>query len=76
MYIYSIDTDLMCYYCRYNAGECNEDEYGELIKCQDDDEHSEHFGNACYIGHTGKHTPALSILHVILNYLWGEEIVP
>ena len=67
MYIYSIGTDLMCYYCRSTAGECNKDEIGDLIKCQDDNEHAEHFGNACIIGHTGKHTHTLSILHVILN---------
>lgn len=44
----------MCYYCLSTTGECSEDEYGDLVKCQEDDEHVDHYGNACIIGHTGK----------------------
>ena len=44
----------MCYYCNTEEGECDAEMYGNLVKCQEDDEHIEHYGNACVVGHTGK----------------------
>ena len=56
----------MCYYCMSDKGECNEERYGELTKCQYEDEDAEHYGNACIVGHTGKQTHVMSILHLCL----------
>ena len=45
---------MMCYYCKLGQELCNSEEYGELIKCQMNDEKEPHYGNACMVGHTGK----------------------
>ena len=41
----------MCYYCNPNEGECNEENPGDLVKCQEDDKLGYHYGDACVIGH-------------------------
>ena len=49
--------------------DCNEEEYGELVECQEDNEHVAHYGNACAIGHTG----ILSFLNI--NILYYKSIL-
>ena len=49
--------------------DCNEEEYGELVECQEDNEHVAHYGNACAIGHTG----ILSFLNK--NILYYKSII-
>ena len=44
----------MCYYCNSNEEDCDEESHGDLVECQDSDEHEKHYGDACVIGHTGK----------------------
>ena len=48
---------MMCYYCHSQILDhelCNSEEFGELIKCQMNDEEEPHYGNACIVGHSGK----------------------
>ena len=48
---------MMCYYCNsvtLDQELCNSEEFGELIKCQMNDEEEPHYGNACIVGHSGK----------------------
>ena len=49
---YVVLTDISCYFCNSEDGECNEDNPGDLVKCQEDDTHGYHYGDACVIGHT------------------------
>ena len=52
----------MCYFCSPDDGECNEDNPGDMVKCQEDDSHGYHYGDACVIGHT-----SLFTMHLIFD---------
>ena len=56
----------MCYYCNPNEGECNEENPGDLVKCQEDDKLGYHYGDACVIGHTSKNIDVLLIPNINL----------
>ena len=69
--IFFVGEELMCYYCNSNHGEyreCDSEEFGILVKCQEDNEHAEHYGNACAIGHTGNNIFTRT-LNIYLSHL-------
>ena len=48
-------TDLECYYCGHDdPGECNEEVPGEEIHCQMSNPEEPHYGDSCFVGHSGK----------------------
>ena len=48
-----IGFGLECYFCGYDGNECNAADYGNPFHCQMDDAEKEHYGNVCYVAHTG-----------------------
>ena len=52
----TLDEYLECYYCgRDNPGECNGDVPGEEIHCQMLHPEEPHYGDSCFVGHSGKY---------------------
>ena len=45
-------TALVCYEC-HDVG-CGEHEYGVGVSCQTEDPEAEHYGDFCYVAHTGR----------------------
>ena len=43
-----------CYYCGHEEEDCDEEHHGLSVRCQMHDPESHYYGNACYIGHSGK----------------------
>ena len=46
-----IGTALVCYEC--HDDECGEHEYGHGVTCQMENPEDEHYGDFCYVAHTG-----------------------
>ena len=54
LYLYTTGSELMCYDCGHEDGdECNGESLGVKVLCQTKDPEQEHYGNKCYVGHTG-----------------------
>ena len=64
--IYDVGNGLECYFCGYDGNECNAADYGDPFHCQMDDAEKEHYGNVCYVAHTGNFLPRV----LISEWLW------
>ena len=51
-----LDAALECYFCSYEEGECGVEVSGVPVNCQMDNPFGKHYGDACYVAHTGKYT--------------------
>ena len=52
--VFIIGNILECYYCRYDEeGDCNADMDGIEVQCQMNNPEEHHYGDACYVGHSG-----------------------
>ena len=57
MFRLNLDTGsgLTCYYCGHESEEgCSSESVGEEVKCQMTDPAQHHYGDACYVGHSGR----------------------
>ena len=54
------DVELECFYCSYEneVEKCEEvahEEFNEVIHCQMDSPEVGHYGNTCFVAHSGKY---------------------
>ena len=42
-----------CYYCGHEEEDCNAEHHGLIVTCQMHDPTMHHYGDACYVGHSG-----------------------
>ena len=47
-------TGLECYYCGQEDEDCSADDAGHEVECQMTDPAEHHYGDSCYVGHSGK----------------------
>ena len=48
-----IGAGLKCYYCGHEDEDCSAGASGIEITCQTSNEEEPHFGDSCYVGHSG-----------------------
>ena len=61
-------ASLKCYYCGHEDEDCSAGASGIEVSCQTANEEEPHFGDSCYVGHSGIVTYIQSLVQTNYSY--------